>query len=266
MFSMREFIKIFMDIKRALKASSVAIVFLFALLFSAQTKASAQNDSVSAFLFRMQNFYRNANYLGFHVKYTYANAGRLDRHVDSLAGDISMDKGRVKYEIDGTETLINDRYSIYVVKENKLIYLSKPVSGGMMDLVGMLDSMLVHIKGASAEITYEKGREILSVHYPPGQQYKNVRLVMNTGYGWLERMEYDLYTKGLIEQDQMSSEGHPRSYDKEGRVTILFSNYRTGGFKDSLFDEGMYFTRENGEFKTAGLYKDYQVFLASSNL
>jgi hypothetical protein len=71
----------------------------------------------------------------------------------------------------------------------------------------------------------------------------------------------------LVAQDQMAQPGNTGQYQAEGRVEVLFSNYRRGQFNDSLFDEGQYFTRlGKGNYQPSETYKDYQIFLASTTL
>ncbi|MES1249169.1 MAG: hypothetical protein ABUL46_00720, partial [Chitinophaga rupis] len=98
------------------------------------------------------------------------------------------------------------------------------------------------------------------------QPYTRVRMTTDLSTGWLTKVEYDLHTNGLVGEEQISSPGHNARYEREGRVEIIFSQYKKGGFGDELFDEDKFFTRTGNQFTPSEAYKGYQIFLASSNL
>ena len=77
---------------------------------------------------------------------------------------------------------------------------------------------------------------------------------------------YDVHTAGWLDQDQIDKPGHPATYQPEGHVDIAFSHYQQGLFSDTLFNEGNFFYKTDGRYLPAGKYKDYNIFLASSNL
>jgi hypothetical protein len=60
--------------------------------------------------------------------------------------------------------------------------------------------------------------------------------------------------------------GHSAPYQSEGEVSMVFSGYEKGRFNDALFEESNFFTRVAGRFEPSGRYRDYHIFLASSNL
>jgi hypothetical protein len=61
--------------------------------------------------------------------------------------------------------------------------------------------------------------------------------------------------------------GNSGPYQTEGRIEIVFSDYRKGQFNEGLFSEDRYFTRlAQGKYEPAEKYKDYQIFLASPKL
>jgi hypothetical protein len=244
------------------------LMLLILGLVSGRGDANAQDslNKVRAFLEKTQTAYRAAGQLAFHVKYIYANAGQADRHLDSLSGEVEIDKGRSRFVIDGTETLVTSKYAIHVVTEDKLIYLSKPTGSGMMDPAGLVDSMLAHMEGMQTRLETQRGAETLTIRFPPGKGYTMVRMTMNSRTGLLERVVCDLKTAAVVGEEMVEQPGHPGPYQPEGRVEIYFSGYTKGGFGEELFNEEKFFTRVGDRFIPAERYKDYHIFLASSHL
>jgi hypothetical protein len=185
-----------------------------------------------------------------------------------MSGEVAMDKNRSRFVIDEVETVNNGTYSIRVMKEEKLIYLSAAsASSVVMDPVHIMDSVLAHLQGVRMQIERGKGESTLRISFPPNQQYKRISMTVNESTGYFQKVVYELYTEGLVAQDQMAQPGNTGQYQAEGRVEVLFSNYRRGQFNDSLFDEGQYFTRlGKGNYQPSETYKDYQIFLASTTL
>ncbi|WP_431212109.1 hypothetical protein ACQ86N_41185 [Puia sp. P3] len=79
---------------------------------------------VGAFVQKIQHAYEQARYLGFNIGYYYSNADKPNSILDSLSGQVQMDKGRSRLMMQGTETVVNDKYSIQVNEDEKTIYLA----------------------------------------------------------------------------------------------------------------------------------------------
>jgi len=229
-------------------------------------RASAQQAEARDFLLKAQQAYREAAYLGYRVKYLYTNAGGAATAIDSLAGEMQMDKGRCRLLIDGTETVVTGKYVIQVMEEDKAIYLSAAGKATPMDPTQLLDTVFKQLSGMQAVISSEGRWKVLSLRFPPGRMYTYIRMVMDSVTGYFQRMSYGIHTAGLVEQDQIDRPGHPAPYGKEGQIDMFFSNYEHGRFGNGLFDEKNFFTRVSGRIEPAGRYRDYHIFLASSNL
>lgn len=221
---------------------------------------------LEAFVAKMQQAYSNPSYLSFRVKYSYANEGQPGKYLDSLSGSIAMDKGRFRFSIDGTETLMTDKYTIRVVDEDKMIYLAAARHKAIPDPVAMVDSALTHMTGAQTGLVTSGNSETLTIRFPAGQSYTWMKMTMDSRSGRLFRVEYGLHTTGIVSPEMMEGPGHTGPYQPEGRVDIVFSQYEEGRIDDGVFDESKFITHESGRFLPVGRYKDYQVFLASSNL
>jgi hypothetical protein len=92
-------------------------------------------------------------------------------------------------------------------------------------------------------------------------------MIINEKTGFFQQVVYELRTDELVEKDQLMGQGGNGPYQNEGRIEILFSEYRQGRFTDELFNEGRYINRlAKGQYQPVEKYKDYQVFLASPKL
>jgi hypothetical protein len=241
---------------------AMVLILGFIQPLAAQENATA----VKPFLEKLQQAYRNASRLGFRVKYRYANARQPGKYIDSLAGEIQLDKNRSRFVIDGTETVVTEKYSINILNDTKVIYLSTAKSPSMMDPAGLLDSVIVHLKGVEVTRATRDGLDWLTIDFPPGQAYTRIRMGIDVQSGYIRQMSYDVHTAGWLDQDQIDKPGHPAPYQTEGHVDIAFSHYQQGSFSDTLFNEGNFFYKTDGRYIPAGKYKDYNIFLASSNL
>lgn len=225
------------------------------------------SGTVTQFMQKAQQAYKNASYLSCNLLYRYANNNQPNKYIDTMAGEMAIDKNRMRLVIDEVETLTTGQYTIQVLKEDKLIYLSTPKPALGTDPIQMLDTILAHMGGAQIQMARNKGNATLSIIFPPGQMYKTISMTINESTGYFEKVVYELFTEGLLSADQIAQAGKPAVYQPEGRVEVLFSNYRQGRFNDSIFNEGIYFTRlGKGNYEPTEQYKDYQIFLASSNL
>lgn len=245
-----------------------ALLLTTLLLTGISKKAGAQQGptKIKSLLVKMQHAYQQASYLEFRVAYYYANQRRPGQHMDSLFGKVQMDKNRCRFAIDNTETVVTDKYTIQVMKQEKEIYLSNSRHSGMMDPVGITDSILAHMEGVEASEEKQGGSEVLTLTFPPGKMYTRITMALDARTGFLQRVTYDLHTAPLVGQEMIDKPGHPGPYQSEGQVDVVFSGYRNGSFGDAAFDEKKFFNHVENRFEPAGSYKDYHIFLASSNL
>ena len=252
----------YLSLRRTVYASLVALGLTAVL----PDKAAAQQEAAKAFLLKAQQAYREAAYLGFRVKYVYTNAGEGAMAMDSLSGEMQLDKGRCRILMDGTETLVTGKYVIQVMEDDKAIYLSAAGKATPMDPTQLLDSAFKQLAGVQAALSSEGSWKVLTLRFPPGKMYTYIRMVMDPGTGYLLQMSYGIHTASLVEGDQIDRPGHPAPYRKEGHIDMFLSNYEHGRFGDGLFDEKNFFTRVSGQIEPAARYREYHIFLASSNL
>jgi len=229
-------------------------------------RATGTADSLGNFIRKVKTAYEKAAYLDFQVKYRYANAGRPGEYIDSLLGEVEMDKGRSRVVIDGMQSVQTDRYSINVLTDNKIIYLAAAGHGAGQNPVGVLDSAFARIKVIGAHVQHRDAEDALVIDFPPGQSYSRIEMDIDSRSGFFRRIVYSVSTAGLVAADMIESPGHPAAYQSKGQIEILFSAYRRGHFDDHVFSEDQFFTKTAGRYLPAGQFKDYQIYTASTNL
>jgi hypothetical protein len=255
-----------------LQTSNMKSLLISACLFFVVGIASAQqsqyNDTgtVRRFLEKTHRAYLAADRLSFKVWYGYANLRQPGKYIDTLSGKFAIHRNNMYSMIGGTETVVNARFTIQVIEDEKLIYLARTSRKDVMDPLRMLDSLLLQAEKGQAVIVPGKQSSTLNIHFEPGQSYRNISITIDEQSGFFQKVTYDLFAADWVNEEQISQPGKPSQYEKEGRVEIIFSNYQKGKFNDSLFEESAYFTRQGASFEPAERYSGYRVFVASPNL
>ena len=245
----------------------IPFILFTVLLTEAQYIAAGDTSSaVKDFANKIRLAYGNAAYLEFRMKYRYANENRPGQYLDSISGEVEMDKGRSRTVLDGMETVLTGRYAIQVMPDSKAIYVAAARPVVVQNPLPMLDSIFAHIGGIKPTIEYRAGWDVLTLDFPPGQPYSRMQMSIDDRTGYFQRVEYSLNTAGLVGQEMIESPGHPGPYQSRGRIVIQFSDYRQGHFDDRLFREDNFFTRVGGRYEPASQYKDYHIYVTSSNL
>lgn len=223
-------------------------------------------DSLKAFTQKVSRAYARTAYLSFHVKYLYANANRPTDYLDSAVGCVQMNQGHSRVVIDSMETVFTDKYAIRVLRDDKLIYVSAPAPVETQNPVGMLDSIFAHMAGLDARLYRQKEEDVLILKFPTGGPYTQMVIHVDDKSGYFSRIDYMVNAVGLVGQEMIERPGHPAPYQSSGRVYVLFSDYQKGHFDDRLFSADNFFTRMAGKYTPSDRFKDYRIFLASSNL
>ena len=248
------------------------IILYGLLLGAAQTAgllAAGQTDSVAirGFLAKIQQAYSKGHFLDFSMRYYYANADQPQVYLDSLAGQIQMDKENCRMTLAGIETIITGKYAIQINPVDKSIYVAAARKAAGANPVGMVDSILAHIQGVQTAVTSSRHEESLTLDFPSDQAYSQIVIRIDAKTGLLQRITYALNTASLVGQGMIDKPGNPSPYKSRGNMEIIFSDYRRGNFDEGLFREDNFITRiTTGQFEPAVRYKDYHIYLASSNL
>lgn len=245
-------------------------IYVFSLLTFLSTGpvlAQQGRDAAKVVLEKMKDAYARASYLSFHVNYLYANESQAGSPTDSIPGDFQMDKNRVRFTIDGTETLVTPLHSIRVRSEDRIIFLGRSSQDGpQVDPASMVDTLLRQINGSDVQLRDEGAQAVIGIQFPPGLQYKRVEIVVDKQTNYLREITYFLKTEALVGQELVKGAGHDGPYESDGRVRIVFSRYQQRAFGDAVFDEARLVSRVGGTYQPADAYKGYQLILTSSKL
>ena len=245
------------------------ILVLTAWWLFAGSALRAQDSAarVGAFIGKIQQAYQQARYLGFNIGYYYFNADKSGPALDSLSGAVQMDRGRSRLILQGTETVINDKYSIQVNDDEKIIYLAAAHRGSPANPLGMLDSVFAHLGGIHVLVKKDGELDVMSLQFPPGKAYSRMEIRMDGRTGFFRRIDYWVNTALAAGKEMVARPDNPSPYQAEGKMEIVFTGYRNGQFDESVFREDKFFNKVAvGRFEPAGRYKEYHIFLASSNL
>jgi hypothetical protein len=230
-------------------------------------KGSGDSAATQAFIAKVRQAYTKGHFLDFRIRYYYANADQPQLYLDSLAGEIQMEKENSRMMLDGVETILTDRYAIQINPMDKSIYLAAARRAAAANPVSMVDSLLAHIRGVQIVVTKQEHEESLTLDFPPDQAYNRIIIRIDSRTGFLRRITYALNTDKLVARDMINQPGNPSPYQPRGNMDIEFSDYRQGNFDGNLFREDNFITRiAPGRFEPAERYKDYHIYLASSNL
>jgi hypothetical protein len=241
-------------------------IIISSLFFWSIIYGQGYDTAVIIFLKKVHNAYAQPGKLSFQVDYRYSNKSQPGKALDSMSGNISMDKDRMYFNIAGSETIINSKYSIKIIPDEQLIYLGKVQRDGLMDPVSILDTLLVKAAGGHASLVKGKQTSTLHIRYPETNMYKQVSMTIDERTGLFQKVVYDIRTAGLVTDEEIAQPGHPAPYESEGKVEVVFSKYQKGNFTDSLFDETQYVKRQGNNFEPTARYNGYRVFVASPNL
>lgn len=236
-------------------------------LSHAQHGEADSSAEFHAFVQKVQQAYQQAHYLGFTIRYYYANADRPNLFLDSLSGEIQMDKGRSRFALQGTETVLTDRYSIQINNDEKVIYLASAHHVAAANPLSMLDSVFAHVGGIKTATRHEGGQDIMTLLFPPGKPYSGMEIRIDDRSGFFQQITYSVNTANVVGKEMIDGPNNPSPYQSQGRMEIMFGDYQQGRFGDGVFNEDNFFNKvAAGHFEPSGRYRDYHIFLASSNL
>lgn len=232
---------------------------------STYAQSQSQNDSVVNVINRLFENFQTAKDMSFDVGYTYSNESAPTIVLDSLSGKFEMHGVKYHFLLDSTETIRNEHYTIVLFHEDKIMYLTKGTSNIAGNPVESIAAFLKNNKSINCSLVSEGGIQHIRITYPPGQEYKQIAISFDTATGHILKAVYIVQTKLLLEQDAVNDDAGA-AYDNYARVEADFSHYRVSQPDTSVFDEQKFFYKEGTQYKTTEAFKDYKIFIGSSNL
>lgn len=250
------------------RTAAISTFMTLIVLLSITDLKAQQQDSITKLVdeFRqIQQAYSRFPSLSFEMQYRYTNETKPSAVLDSVFGKIEMQSGNLHYVLDSTETIKNDRYSIILFKEDKMMYLSKPDQlRNEQDPLQLLDSAFAKIRGIKYLVKKTASSKIITLIFPTGMAYKRIEFAIDPSRGLVNKITYIVKTELLLEsQDNTLDESQ---YDEYARVELSMNHYSTAPLDSAVFDEHKYFLKEGKDFKTTEPFKQYKIFIGSLNL
>lgn len=252
-----------------MKAFKRWVIFLglvsFTLQGYGQQNDSAQYKDILQFFDAVAQSYRQASKLGFTAKYIYTDELQPKKIIDSLKGEYIINGQNYWFRIAQTETMKNDSLVIMLFDEDKMIYVRKAVQQTGFDPVEQMKNFLSGKDKVTSKIVRGKKYNELQIGFPQGMDYKSVNLTVDKSTGYLLKSVYFIRTALLTDNTDDNSADNATSFSDYARVEITYSDYHTDT-SNSLFDENRFIKRSGKTITASEQYKNYKIFLGSSNL
>jgi len=250
-----------------MKVLRIGLILLCGLAIFRTASAQEVNDTAKLFaeMKTLQRVYQQKA-LSFDIRYTYASELHPETLLDSLSGHADIAGSSYYYQLANTEMTANDKYIVTLFKEDKIMYLSKPVS---LNAADPLEQMRVSMKtaGVTRCSVTEKGTiKSIQVGFKEGGPYKELQMMFDKSSGYLISMRYVLKTSLLMETTGGANGEVPEEYGEYAIVQSYYDNYKQLSEQQKRFDNTQFFYKEGDEFKPTAAYSEYKVFVGSPDL
>jgi hypothetical protein len=214
---------------------------------------------------KLQEVYKNRA-LSFDIRYTYASELHPAKVLDSLRGSMELVGSTFHYKLDNTETFSNAHYSIILFKEDKVMYLAKPVERNIGNPLPQLQlrQMMGNSTVKSCTQLNKGNLEIFRISFDAESSCREMDITIEKSTGYLLSMKYIVKTELLME-----AQGNRAPDPEYGPYAIVqsdFHNYKLLKQDVVLFNEQDLFYKEGNAFKTTTAYSEYKIFVGSPNL
>jgi hypothetical protein len=239
---------------------------LLACLTASLHAQSGQKAALAA-VEQLRQRYLEAHGLHMDISYYYANASSPQRYLDSVKGSFIMDGTRYHFRMDSTEGMVNERYSIMVFSEDKLLYLTKPAAqpSSSYNPVSMLDSLATQGKGAVVDLQQQGPNRMVSIQFPKGMNYGSMVLTIDTATGYMTRCLMTVRT-ALLAPAADGSSLKASGYDEYALVETRLQHYQQKELPVDFFSEQRFFSKDGKSYVAAERYRGYEVFVGTPGL
>jgi len=248
---------------KALKSVLLILCFFFCqnTLFAQEAK-----DTTKLFetIKQLQDLYKQKA-VSFDIRYTYTSEHNPEKELDSLIGHMDLSGNNYHYLLSETEMTANERYVITLFAEDKIMYLSKPFSGGAVDPMTQMWAAMKTAGLTSCIFSETVRTRSLSIDFKAGGPYKKMELVFDKKSGYLNEMKYVLRTEMLMSSGE-GIENIVAEYGEYAIVKCKYSNYKALVPDADMFDERKFFYKDGETFMPTARYNEYKVFQGSPGL
>jgi hypothetical protein len=152
-------------------------------------------------------------------------------------------------------------------KDDKLMYLTKSGSKDLNpDPLAQFDSALFQIKNLACTIDSKKDETVLTILFPHESVYKEIRMIINKGTGFITTTRFILRASALNQGNDFVRDESLKLDDSYISIEATYFNYSTVTIDDSVFNRDKYFQRTGTNYSPIAPYTDYKIFIGSPNL
>jgi hypothetical protein len=208
--------------------------------------------------------YYSSNQLAFQVSYRCRKNESSSAYIDSLRGEFKMSADKYWYKIDSIETIANNDTVLTLFREDQLMYLSKTSRQVRSNSpLAMLDSLFFNNPDYVFQISEDADEKMITVKSMAGQNFKDIEYHINKQSGFLNKIKTNVDASLLYDESVASKIDKASIYVV---IEVLFSNYQSQSFDQSIFQSSNYFRHDGQQYTTVAPYQSYKIYLASPNL
>jgi hypothetical protein len=238
------------------------------LLISTHTVGQTLSDTTELYteIAKLQQVYKE-HALSFDIRYTYSSELHPAKILDSLIGSMELAGSTYHYKLDNRETFSNNHYSLILFKEDKVMYIAKPVeSSNTGNPIPQLRQMMGNDNIKSCGLVNKGNLEIFKINFKAEDYCREMEITIEKSTGYLLSMKYIVKTELLMEALGNPNTTTNSEYGPYAIVESDFNNYKLLKPDVVLFNEQDFFSREENVFKTTSAYSSYKIFAGSPNL
>lgn len=200
--------------------------------------------------------------ISYDIIYTYSEEQNPDTILDSLKGRVEKQNKNFRVQLGASHIIGLDSLIVTLFDDEKILYLSKPSTSGLINNGIFYDSSFVLFKNTLLTQQDRDSQYVFTFTFQPNELYKSVIISIDKASNYILKIDY------LVKESELASaESNKMKTDVYALVSAKLFNYRSN-FKvaDSVFRSATYLEKENGRFKVSNNYKDFKLFIGSPNL
>lgn len=201
---------------------------------------------------RIQQVYKGTDPLSFSIQYLYSTADDPTHYRDSIGGTFKLKGDNSWGTLGEAEYICNQDYRITLYKSTGSMLLDKRDDHEVLAFF-KLDSLFANEK---AFTLHSPKRGEVWMAFSDNSLCDSAHLSYDPDSYHLKKLVYQLKPR---KEDGAEGNG-------KGLVQIIFSDYSTAPFDESLFAAEKYVQKKGKEYKPTPAFANYNLYLASSKL
>lgn len=204
-------------------------------------------------LFRVEKAYSDTTYLKFKITYYYEEWDTHGPTRDTLTGVYQLHGDKMYFNMDSVLMIQNEQFRIVVYNLDSMMEVSTPKQlYTKIFQSDLYDTLFRQLNIQNVVLTDTGASRKLSFKFHPYSPYVSYDLIYDTTNYRLTHVMY-MIKKGIVETGPGVI---PSQYVS---IKIVFSNYDTAAFSDSIYGSSQFFTRQNGVFVVVSPYNGFEL-------